>query len=47
MIKRVKRIGAIVLGFILALGTKVSGVDATDYGVFDPESGRIFCPSRA
>ena len=47
MLKRIKRIGAIVLGFIIALGTKAFGVDATDYGVFDPESGRIFCPSRA
>ena len=32
MIKRVKRIGAIVLGFILALGTKAFGVDALLYG---------------
>lgn len=29
MIKRVKRIGAIVLGFIVALGTKVFGVDSS------------------
>ena len=38
MLKRIKRIGAIVLGFILALGTKVFGLDAPVYGVVDPES---------
>ena len=30
MRKRIKRIGAIVLGFIVALGTKVFGVDSSD-----------------
>lgn len=38
MLKRIKRIGAIVLGFILALGTKAFGLDAPVYGVVDPES---------
>ena len=40
MIKRVKRIGAIVLGFILALGTKVFGADALlSGGGFEPAYG--------
>ena len=49
MIKRVKRIGAIVLGFILALGTKVFGADALfsgggvepAYGVFPVETSPV------
>lgn len=42
MRKRIKRIGAIVLGFIVALGTKVSGLDwrgslnSSEYAVEPP-----------
>ena len=39
--KRVKRIGAIVLGFIVALGTKVFGADASLYGVYPVETSPV------
>lgn len=41
MRKRIKRIGAIVLGFIVALGTKVFGADASLYGVYPVETSPV------